>query len=214
MEGFPKIKKENNLEKPKIKEGVDFVFEKNPEFMQIGTKEQYSEYLDTIFPNSKVKNILYHGGIDGILKFVNPFEHENNIHSTLQFNKKRYGIYFSSDFKESQAYADTYKNINKDSRVYPVILDMENPHKGKDIIFYGAAVLKNIAKFINKKYKNFQDLTESDYLSLKNEGIDGIEWIGKKQYIVFDNNQIYKLGFKQDLENFKKFVENSINSQS
>ncbi len=61
--------KPNNFPNPKIKteevpnkEGVDFVFNQNPELSEIGTKEQYSEYLDTIFPESKVKDILYHGG--------------------------------------------------------------------------------------------------------------------------------------------------------
>jgi hypothetical protein len=45
----------------KIKEGVDFVFEQSPELIKIGTKEQYSEYLDKIFPDSKFKDIVYHG---------------------------------------------------------------------------------------------------------------------------------------------------------
>ncbi len=52
-----------NIKTPenKIKEGVDFVFEQNPELAQVGSKEKYSEYLDTIFPESKVKDIVYHG---------------------------------------------------------------------------------------------------------------------------------------------------------
>lgn len=54
--------KNENITTPevKIKEGVDFVFEQNPELSKVGTKEQYSEYLDTIFPESKVKDIVYH----------------------------------------------------------------------------------------------------------------------------------------------------------
>jgi len=66
MEGFPQNNpkninlNENKIEKPQIKEGVDFVFEQNPELAEIGTKEQYSEYLETIFPESKIKDIVYH----------------------------------------------------------------------------------------------------------------------------------------------------------
>ena len=45
-----------------IKEGVLELFESNPELASIGTPEQYSEYLSTIFPNSKVKDIVYRGG--------------------------------------------------------------------------------------------------------------------------------------------------------
>ncbi|NDG32032.1 hypothetical protein EB118_18400, partial [bacterium] len=44
-----------------VKEGVEKLFNTNPELATIGTQEQYSQYLDTIFPDSKVKDILYHG---------------------------------------------------------------------------------------------------------------------------------------------------------
>ncbi len=40
---------------------IDYVFNENPELANIGTIEQYSQYLDTIFPDSKVKDIVYHG---------------------------------------------------------------------------------------------------------------------------------------------------------
>ena len=51
---------ENKDERIKIKKGVDFVFEQNPELSQIGTKEEYSQYLETIFPESNIKEIVYH----------------------------------------------------------------------------------------------------------------------------------------------------------
>jgi hypothetical protein len=46
------------------------IFESNLELAEIGTPEQYSQYLDTIFPDSKVKDIVYHGSknADKILK--------------------------------------------------------------------------------------------------------------------------------------------------
>lgn len=59
----------------KVKEGVDFVFEQNPELVSIGTQEQYSQYFDTIFPESKVKEIddsLYNS-------VLNQLEQENKI---------------------------------------------------------------------------------------------------------------------------------------
>lgn len=37
------------------------VFELLTEIKNIGDKNQYEEYLSNIFPNSKVKDILYHG---------------------------------------------------------------------------------------------------------------------------------------------------------
>jgi hypothetical protein len=44
-----------------IKSGVEFVYKQQPELTNIGTPEQYSRYLGSIFPNSKVKGIFYHG---------------------------------------------------------------------------------------------------------------------------------------------------------
>jgi len=41
--------------------GIDFVFEQNPILNDIGSKSQYAEYLNTIFPDSKVKDIVYRG---------------------------------------------------------------------------------------------------------------------------------------------------------
>jgi hypothetical protein len=46
---------------PYIKPGVQELFEINPELASVGTPEQYSAYLDSIFPQSKVKDVVYHG---------------------------------------------------------------------------------------------------------------------------------------------------------
>ena len=48
-------------ETQEVKEGVEDLFESNPELANIGTPEQYSQYLDSVFPNSQVKDIVYHG---------------------------------------------------------------------------------------------------------------------------------------------------------
>ena len=45
---------------PYIKPGVQELFEINPELASVGTPEQYSAYLDSIFPESKVKDVVYH----------------------------------------------------------------------------------------------------------------------------------------------------------
>lgn len=59
--------KGQNLENiTEIKKGVDFVFEQNPELAKIGNLVEYSEYLNTIFPDSKIKEILYHGSKEKI----------------------------------------------------------------------------------------------------------------------------------------------------
>jgi hypothetical protein len=54
---------------------IEEIFNENPELSKIGTVEQYSQYLDTIFPDSKVKEIdnsLY-------ISVLNQLEQENKI---------------------------------------------------------------------------------------------------------------------------------------
>ena len=59
--GFNNDTGEISIPKIKIKDEVNEFFKSNPELANIGTVEEYSQYLDTIFPDSKVKDILYHG---------------------------------------------------------------------------------------------------------------------------------------------------------
>ena len=44
-----------------VKTGVSEVFTATPELSQIGSQEQYSAYLNTIFPDSTDKDIFHHG---------------------------------------------------------------------------------------------------------------------------------------------------------
>lgn len=67
-ENFQKLIPDTKL-KTVAKKGIDFVFEQNPELARIGTAEDYTEYLNTIFPNSKIKDIVYRGD-----KNSNPIE--------------------------------------------------------------------------------------------------------------------------------------------
>ena len=48
---------------------IKTIFNGNPELKNIGSLEQYSEYIKTIFPNSKVKGIVYHSSTNKIEKF-------------------------------------------------------------------------------------------------------------------------------------------------
>ena len=44
-----------------ITPGITREYESNPELVGIGTLEEYEAYLKTIFPDSKIKGIMYHG---------------------------------------------------------------------------------------------------------------------------------------------------------
>ncbi|MCD8494575.1 MAG: hypothetical protein LRY46_00390 [Candidatus Pacebacteria bacterium] len=112
MEGFPQnnqkieeeIQNENRIEKPQVKEGVDFVFEQHPELSEIGTKEQYSEYLNSVFPESKVQDILYHGTKNNFDEFNKEFLGQNTG-SPSAFN----GFFFASSIDTSLSYIGEQK---------------------------------------------------------------------------------------------------------
>lgn len=48
---------------------VESFFDSHSELSSIGSLEQYYNYLKTIFPNSKVKDIVYHSSTNKIEKF-------------------------------------------------------------------------------------------------------------------------------------------------
>ena len=82
-----------------IKEGVDFVFEQTPELINIGTKSQYSQYLNTVFPDSKVKDIVYHATNAKFEKFDKSFAGTgvgDNLSGKFMFSldKEDYAKYF------------------------------------------------------------------------------------------------------------------------
>lgn len=113
MESFPQQNnkkterldlEENKIEKLQTKEGVDFVFEQYPGLAEIGTKEQYSEYLNNVFPESKVKDILYHGTKNNFDEFSKEFLGQNTG-SPSAFN----GFFFASSIETSLSYIGEQK---------------------------------------------------------------------------------------------------------
>ena len=199
----------------KIKEGVDFVFEQHPEITSIGTKEQYSEYLDIIFPESKVKDIMWHGSPR---KFEN-FDLEN-YSSSGNFG---IGIYTTPDQSWAKKYA-----VRVNGFLNGIILNIKDPFitslRYKE--YYGGNTfvpeIKMSDYIKNDGIFNYEGL-DRDSLKLFNQYL--IEYTGSKdnmglpiyqekiysspylkEIVVFENEQAYILGTQKDVEGFKNFV--------
>lgn len=186
-EGFSNI--ENNSEKLPIKEGVDFVFEQHPELAEVGTKEQYSEYLDSIFPESKVKDIFYHTSPHKFLEFKDPSS------SGLSH------IWFAEEPLVGQ-FGDN---------VYQVLLNIENPldeytneNYHKELRYYETPTnpewTDNYAatgELPNYKYDG----------TIRSSRVDG-----GKSVTIRNPQQLYILGSEQDIEKFKNFIHQKIKS--
>jgi hypothetical protein len=164
-------------------EGLDFIFEQNPELANIGTQEQYSMYIDRIFPNSKVEQIVYHGtGSATKLESLTPRDGR---------------VYFSDDLTASR-YADwdaTNRLLNApeeeaNPQLVAAVINLENP-----VVLDGVNYTETET---NRGGDGIIGLNIKDPLG-------GLE----TQYVVRDTSQIYVLGSKQDIEGFKTFMESA-----
>jgi hypothetical protein len=167
---------------------IDMLFKEVPELFSIGTTEQYSMYLDSIFPNSEVKDIVYHGT-------ANPVKIE-------EFKISRDRLYFT-DMPTASGYA-AWDQFNREQsageegytgetlvQVIPAIINLENP-----------VYLDNV---------NFRE-TETNK---EGDGIIGTNIVdplhgNETQYVIRNTNQVHILGNQQDLNNFEKYVANNL----
>lgn len=210
----PTTEKMENLENkekiPQIKEGVDFVFEQNPELEKIGTREQYSQYLDTIFPESKIKDIVYH-------------QTTSREFDITDWKLSRLGgAYFSfynSQITNSRFIQMTINLLGKERTIIAVV-DVRTP------FIINRKNYKEIEKKIGlstqdiSKLKSNFNLSENDSVlgfanPLYDKGeIDDFEnhFIPKDkkspiELALFDPpSQIHILGSQTDIEKFKDFV--------
>jgi hypothetical protein len=83
-----------------IKNGVDNLFEENKELSKIGNKQLYSAYLDTIFPDSKVKDIVYHGTNLNFDKFD-----KTKIGGNTAVKGEKPSFSFSNNKQQAEAYS-------------------------------------------------------------------------------------------------------------
>lgn len=120
------------------------------------------------FQNSKVKEVVFHGGRKGIKSFLKKGD-EGYIANEDQTQN---GIYFSSLKDVAKTYADDIQG-----EIYEVNINLENPY---------------YIRFDEKKYKA-GSLTDEDLKELKEKGHDGIIvdfGTTVKNYVVFNNNQV------------------------
>ena len=160
-------------------------------------QQLYSQYLDTIFPDSKVKDIVYHGANE-------PIEGERFIKREGATGR---GIWFSGSRRYAQIQMDRAqlsesligRKLRGAPTMYQVVLDIKNPKH-----FYDAtgALLVQTPREFEKQY----DRTVNDAAlfhhpnSKKPETADSAD-----QVVVFEPEQIHILGSKQDIEGFKTF---------
>jgi hypothetical protein len=167
-----------------VKPGVQELFNSNPELASIGTAEQYSTYLDSVFPDSKVKEVLYHG-TGSPNKIEKLTSRENRIYVSDELTASRYAAW-----DERNRLEDNNNAIVK-AQVIPVIINLENP-----------VTLNSV------DYKETETNKQGDGII----GLNIKDPLGgnETQYVVRSSEQVLVLGSEQDVEGFKNFVETDV----
>jgi hypothetical protein len=175
--------------------GVNNVFIQNPELVNIGTPKEYSEYLNGIFPDSRLKDVVYHIGW-----VKNEFD-KNKIGTGEGSLVLGRGFYFGTDDLTSIAtqvgFEEVVREANGDQNeiikglgdhLKIGVLDIQNPYYEKGDLRWGN---------VSGNEQLIRDVTKLN---------DGI--ISDGEYIVFEPDQIHILGSEKDIEGFKKYKLN------
>ena len=179
---------EFRLAEQPIKPAVVDLFNENPELASIGTPQQYSAYLDTIFPNSKVKDILAHiSRVPNIEKFrinqntTGNFINSQVLGSGIYFTPPKFVDYWSMEL----GFIDDITGLYTDDRnIYYTIVNSKHP------------------QYFTKNYIEDSDVDPTTDIVVNNSRVTN----EVEEYVVKDPEIIYILGNKQDIEGFKKFV--------
>jgi hypothetical protein len=160
---------------------VQELFNSTPELAKIGTVKQYSQYVNSLFPNSELKDVFYHGSSNVFNKF------DNSKKGSL--DKGLYGL--AHYFTKSKDYAEQYAEI----------LD-------EDLLFDEGIIKKLGDGYIYTVVINSKNLlTQDEPVDINNTPYDAIIDKYGTELAVKDELQIHILGNKQDIEAFKKFTE-------
>jgi hypothetical protein len=190
-----------------ITKGVPELFESNSQLNNIGTPEQYSQYLNTIFPDSKVKDIVYHGTAEEINDKFDP----SFIAGAKKSKNKldNVGVYVTPMKEYAEKYAQKVigDNVIK-GKVLSLLINANNIERAKDSRF------EDLSKELkNELYPN-ADTIYGEHLEFQKDEYGVLPKIHKNlykapEYVVFESEQIHILGSSKDLKGF----ENYVNSQ-
>ena len=176
-------------------------------------QQLYSQYLDTIFPDSKVKDIVYHGTSNKFEQF--DFSNGNDAISkmgvmagSLQAAQRASMTNTPEQIKQFQEWENkglypkgfTNEMINKAGFIKPLLFNLINPF-----------ISPNFDTLIGKQKEDFKN-NDGFVITPRDEANQNYLDTGL-EYLVFEPEQIHILGDKQDIKNFQLFVKNNNQQQ-
>ena len=201
------ISKVNKELKKGIKENsVLESYNKVPANKDVGTAYDYLDFLDNIYPNSKLNATFYHGGPKGITQFKSAKE-LGSTNKGINSGTKDYGIYLADDKSLAQYYANTHKKANR--YLYNVRVNVQNPMRYETNSFY-------MDKFTDSENLRFTpaQITQKWYDRLNLKNYDGIYHTKSKnafedgELVMLDGNNIHIMGTPEESQMFRTWKQN------
>jgi hypothetical protein len=161
--------------------------------------EAYSNYLDTIFPDSKLKDIVYHGSKVSNLQILK---------SSVNYN----AIYFTDNYQNALFHIERKTKLgeNTNPTVYIALINSTNPLQTSNKSYQELDELSKMTKG-DETFGEAYDVIIAN--NVKEDSNDGLQSRLEKQYAVFEPSQIHILGSKQDIQGFKEFVGKDVEGQ-
>jgi len=175
------------------KSGISFVFENNPELAKIGTPEQYSKYLDTVFPESKITQ-------NG--KSVIMYHNTQNSFNINDFDSKR-TMYFTSSLEG---------HFQPNKNTITALLNIKNPIYMDAYDITNKTEKEKVSKYITENKDGLianNDVYKERILESSKNPEDYKQDLLFPEVVVFEPDQIYILGSEEDIEGFKEFISRS-----
>lgn len=174
-------------------------YNKVPENKDIGTVFDYQDFLDNIFPNSKLNQVFYHGGPKGIQRFKSAKE-LNKTNKGINSGTKDYGIYLADD----KSLGKFYQSSNKKGELYNLKVNVENPIEYNTNNWYldrfsGNEDLRFRPGSITQKWYDRLGLKNYDAIYHKHSAHS----LENGELVVFDPNNIHIMGTPKETQMFR-----------
>lgn len=184
------VKGDNTYSDDLIIEGVDYVFEQNPELSKIGTQGQYSSYIDTVFPksiNSEIQtlsttlNLFKDGGVLNLIRKGNRIK-EQETYLEVVIGTKEYKGYEGSTTRNYKAIVDVkeefYRQTSEGEYTYFKI------KKPSQILILGSPQdISGFKEYVSneKVYSDDLEMTERDKKMIESNQmmLTGYDYIDK-----------------------------------
>ncbi len=151
----------------------------------------YAEYLKTIFPESKVQEILFH---TTSATFEN-FDKEYISRGNVSFGE---GFYFTDKI-------DNHKNFKGGDKIVPVVVNINKIYKDS-VEEKDRREKPKYNPYVNSHERLLEvQKQHNDFLEKNFDGVIAT-YNNKNEFVVFEPENIHILGSKTDIEKFKEFV--------